>query len=119
MIWSPKTLYIDIIKTKLLHPIDSGGSDGYVALAAEFEVEVMPKSKIWSYAKISAKPASSHQELAIPIDCEIPNAPNLVLFFGSSFVSAHFPTSVAGCIFSSVARSEHPNDICLMHDPAN
>ena len=40
-------------------------------------------------------------------------------FFGSSFVSAHFPTSVTGCIFSSVARSEHPNDICLMHDPAN
>ena len=43
---SPKSLHIDKIKTKLLHPLDSGGSDGYVALAAEFEVEVMPKSKI-------------------------------------------------------------------------
>ena len=33
-------------QNQIAPPIDSGGSDGYVALAAEFEVEVMPKSKI-------------------------------------------------------------------------
>ena len=87
MIWSPESLHIDIIKTKLLHPIDSGGSDGYVALTAEFEVEVMPKSKIWSYAKISAKPASSHQELAIPIDYEIPTASQSGAFFLAQVLS--------------------------------